>query len=281
MTGDLPGVPAIWHSPVGDLVVSTHHPLPDTIAAHPLYSQNLPRLVTVVETKYPRPGLIDIGANIGDTARFVRAVSDTPMLCVEGNWHYLPFLRRNLQGLAGVEIEESFVGDADQKRVWSVTTSNGTALLSAASTVSAHVATKRLDDVLTRRTRFRHAKILKSDTDGFEARVVRGAFRYITDTKPLVFLEYDRRLLEEHGDHGLQMLSGLVRMGYTNVLVYDAFGALLMGVDLSQWSILEQLHAYAGPGTAIPYFDLALFHAQDSDLYLNCLASEQVFFASM
>ena len=66
--------------------------------AYPQYSQNLPRLVGLVASKYPRPGLIDVGANIGDTVRFVRAVDDTPVLCIEGNEDYTPFCAGTSRG---------------------------------------------------------------------------------------------------------------------------------------------------------------------------------------
>lgn len=281
-TGSLPGVPAIWHSPVGDLVVSTDHPLPGTLAAHPHYSQNLARLVGLVAAKYPRPGLIDVGANIGDTARFVRALDDTPILCVEGNEDYVPFLRRNVTGMPDIEIEECFVGDAERDDGWSIVTQDGTGRLCDDGLLSTRrrTTTRRLDDVLATRGRFSRAKVLKSDTDGFEAKVVRGARRYLSEARPIVFLEYDPRLLGEYGDDGLEMLLEFRRAGYDGALVYDAFGNLLVGLRLDDWGIVEQLHEYLGQSTPIPYFDVALFHADDGDLFSVCLDRERAFFAA-
>lgn len=282
MTGSLPGVPAIWHSPVGDLVVSTDHPLPGTLAAHPHYSQNLPRLVGLVATRYPRPGLIDVGANIGDTARFVRARADTPVLCIEGNEDYVPFLCRNVAGMPDVQVEECFLGDGDRDEGWSVVSQEGTGHLCGESRGSSRrrTTTRTLDDVLAARAPFSRAKVFKSDTDGFDAKVLRGARGYLSEARPIVFLEYDRRLLEAHGDDGLEMLLGLRRAGYDGALIYDAFGILLVGLTLDDWGIVEQLHDYLGQQTPIPYFDVALFHADDSDLFSICLESERAFFAS-
>ena len=281
-TGSLPGVPAIWHSGVGDLVVSTDHPLPHTLATHPLYSQNLPRLVSLVATKYPQPGLIDVGANIGDTALFVRAVTDTPVLCIEGNRDYIPFLRRNVAGVPDVQLEECFLGDDDRQHLWSVVSHNGTGRLSARSSASSarHTPTRTLDDVLAVRSRLLHAKVLKSDTDGFEAKVVRGAHRYLSQARPMVFLEYDPQLLAEHGDDGLEMLVELRNMGYCAALVYDAYGILLLGLPLDEWMIVEQLHDYLRQPTPIPYFDVALFHMNDRDLFSVCLERERAFYAA-
>ncbi len=281
MTDSLPGVPAIWHSPVGDLVVSKNHPLPGTMMAYPQYSQNLPRLVGLVATKYPRPGLIGVGANIGDTVRFVRAVDDTPVLCIEGNEDYTPFLRRNVAGMPDVRIEECFLGEGDQDEGWRAVSLEGTGRLSGAGHGPSRrrTVTRTLDDVLAGRAPFSRAKVFKSDTDGFEAKVLRGARGYLSEAKPIVFLEYDRQLLEVQGDDGLEMLLGLRRAGYDGALVYDAFGFLLVGLTLGNWGFVEQLHDYLGQKTPIPYYDVALFHADDSDLFSTCLESERALYA--
>ena len=65
----------------------------------------------------------------------------------------------------------------------------------------------------------------------------------------------------------------------TAPLVYDAFGFLLVGLTLGDWGFVEQLHDYLGQKTPIPYYDVALFHDDDSDLFSTCLESERAFYA--
>lgn len=279
-SGSLPGVPTIWNSPVGAMVVTFNHDLPNTLAVHPLYSQNLPRLAEYVLTKYSDLTLIDVGANIGDTARFLRAQLDIPILCVEGSQEYLPYLLENTAGMSDVEIETSFLGEAAPAAGLELVSHKGTARLSAEASAEspAEVSLRTLDDVLTSHPRFAGCKLLKTDTDGFDAKVLRGATKLLEGAKPLVFTEYDPIFLSEQGDSGLGMLSDLRSLGYAHALVYDAYGYLVMGLSLDDWELIEQLDEYVTPRVPLPYFDLALFHSEDADLFELCMKREKEFF---
>jgi len=262
------------------MVVTFNHDLPNTLAVYPQYSQNLPRLAEYALAKYPDLTLIDVGANIGDTARFVRAQLDIPILCVEGSEEYLPYLRENTAGMSDVEIEASFLGEATPAAGLELVSHKGTARLSAeaAADASSQVSLRTLDEVLAAHVRFSNSKLLKSDTDGFDAKILRGATKLLETVRPLVFIEYDPIFLSEQGDDALEMLSDLRDLGYAHALVYDAYGYLVMGLSLDDWGVVSQLSEYVAPRIPIPYFDLALFHSEDADLFEQCLAREQAFF---
>src|SRR5439155_22784770 len=51
----------------------------------------------------------DVGANVGDTAAAIRAHSDVPILCVEGDDRFFALLERNAPALAPIELEHAFV----------------------------------------------------------------------------------------------------------------------------------------------------------------------------
>jgi hypothetical protein len=59
---------------------------------YPDYSENIGRISGAVEKKYPNRGVIDIGANVVDTAAIVRSHSSLPILCIEGSAYYFEFL---------------------------------------------------------------------------------------------------------------------------------------------------------------------------------------------
>ena len=62
----------------------------------------------------------------------------------------------------------------------------------------------RLDDLVAERDRFSAPALLKSDTDGFEDQVLRGATSVLSHG-PVLFLEYDPRLLRAAGSDGLEI----------------------------------------------------------------------------
>jgi FkbM family methyltransferase len=249
------------------------------MALYPEYSQNLPRLVSVASTKYPDLRLIDVGANVGDTAWFVRAVSGAPILCVEGNPDFFTYLRQNTRNLQGVEIEESFLGD-DESSDYALISKEGTARLAAAPPIPGvgAIRTRPLDDVLADHQAFSSAKVLKSDTDGFEGSVLRGASVLLQEAKPIIFVEFDPALFDRQGQTSMGFIQQMTDLGYSRALVYDAFGYLMFGLSLDQRDVLEGLVAYLRHKKGLPYVDLAVFHECDRDLYSTCLAQEKVYY---
>src|SRR5690242_14860117 len=68
------------------------HRLPDYAAAVPAYGQNVVRLAEALGGDHTLP-VVDVGANIGDTALQVLHRVDARVLCVEGDPHWLTWLR--------------------------------------------------------------------------------------------------------------------------------------------------------------------------------------------
>src|ERR1700750_901372 len=56
----------------------------------------LGRLTTLVKKKFSFLAVVDIGANVGDTACIIKTAEEVPILCIEGDEYIFGFLQRNM-----------------------------------------------------------------------------------------------------------------------------------------------------------------------------------------
>ena len=131
---------------------------------------------------------------------------------------------------------------------------------------------------------FKSAKVLKTDTDGFDLMILRGGLNYIAKTSPVLFFEYSRTLLEGLGDDGLGTLNLLETMGYETAIFYDNFGRFILSTELKNKHIIEQLHFYMSEEpkkSAVPFYDICLFHQHDKQLAQEFIKEEMTFFKTV
>jgi FkbM family methyltransferase len=260
------------------LAANESHPLEEYLADFPLYSQNLPRIASYLHTKYPEMEIVDVGANIGDTAALLRAAGiDDTIHAVEGVDEYYRLLVRNAKVLGDVRPYRVFLGESSTARPVAVLAAAGTAKLGTGDTtietvkLSAFVAEHAIAGV----------RLLKLDTDGLDLAIIRGGLDWIADQQPVLFFEYDQVDLRAAGDDGLSTLQVLRRVGYDSILYYDNFGRFLCATSLANEGQLRQLHAYiAAHQGAFPYYDVCVFHSRDADLSAHVIEKEEAFFAS-
>ena len=265
------------------LVMPLSHDLPLYLARFPLYSGNLARLASACADVYPDLAVVDVGANVGDSLAFVCRAPVTEVLCVEGDPIYLKFLRTNAAGVGDrVTIAPVLLGATTCEFDAPFVTSQGTGgFRTLSGGVSAALRTATLDDLLADRPLGGRFKLLKSDTDGFEAHVLQGATRSVRRHRPALFLEYHPHLLATNGSDGLQLLKMLRNDSYSGAVVYDNFGDLLVTLRLDDVELLEELHRYFRGRGRRQYLDLALFHAEDDELYESFRKSEHEFYRTL
>ena len=93
-----------------DMVLPWSHRLPDYARTEPLYGQNLPRLAAGLAKHDGRPVVVlDIGANVGDSALQILDAAPGKVLCVEGDRVFLDFLHTNVDDLPDVVIEPALL----------------------------------------------------------------------------------------------------------------------------------------------------------------------------
>jgi FkbM family methyltransferase len=233
------------------------HDLPRYIAAAPRYDTVLPELVKFLLERRDRAQkfvFVDVGANIGDTVRLVSAGTgdaNVSFICIEPDEAYLPFLCSNTAGLPVVVHN----------------------VIAAASTGAANVAFSRiagtssvmkgpearrtvaLDDLLSDIS----IDLIKIDTDGYEAEVLRGLARTLDRSAPLVFIEFSPRHLRRIGKiEPRDVLGQLVSKGYEYGVVYDKFGYPMGLTKLTDQAIRYIVnYCFAVPGF---YMDILVWN---------------------
>jgi FkbM family methyltransferase len=253
------------------------HVIERLLTSHQYYSRNLARLAKYIERKYTTYSIIDVGANIGDTAALVRSAGvNQHIYSIEGEPTYFKMLQTNLEQFENVSAFEAFLGEKDETQTIATEVSLGTARLSQQS--NRQIKVQKLSS-LVETNHITNIKLLKTDTDGFDLKILRGSFDLLSRDKPVLFFEYDATYLEEQGEHGTAIFEQLQQLGYNKVMYYDNFGKLLICITTNDTTQVNQLYNYMRKQEgAFPYYDVAVFHQQDNQLADWIIEQETEFF---
>jgi FkbM family methyltransferase len=262
-----------------ELKMPSEHTLPFVLNTFPIYSRNLPRIVSEIKKKYNPLSIIDIGANIGDTVALILEVCDNiSFYCIEGDPNYLSYLKKNISHIPNINIIETFLSDNNNEINGEIIIKDGTARIINNNSEN-HVNFQTLDNLFSKNALDYSSKILKIDTDGFDMKIIRGGLKFINEVKPIIFFEYDREYLDANNDDGISTIEKLNQIGYRYAMFYDNYGRLLLCVNLNNIGIIKQLDLYIkGKKGAFEYFDICLFHDEDIDLYETIKEKENHFF---
>lgn len=265
--------------------INGNHQLP-MYMRNPYYSTNLPRLAAKLQEKYANLTMLDVGANVGDTVAFVRSKSYFPIVCLEGDEDFFQLLQKNLANFQDVYAFRRVLGEKSGKAAGVLKKNEGsfeTARIqnqgAAGSTGSLNLVT--LDSFLGEEPKFKNAKLLKTDTDGYDLKIIRGGLGYIEAAKPVLFFEYDTVFLAEQHEDGLATLKILESLGYRDAMFYDNSGRFLLSADLSDHRQIAQLHNLIDRNyrTPFPFYDIVLFHQEDKDVAQAFIEDEVRFFS--
>jgi FkbM family methyltransferase len=257
------------------------HELPFYRRVYPYYSENLGRIAAGLSAKYGAFAVIDIGANIGDSAAILHAHVPVPVLCIEGEPRFADLLAFNLARLQPQPaIERCFVGGATEH--FSVVVHDGTAELVHRDSRHGHaMQTRPLQQVLEQHPSFMNSRLLKIDTDGMDISILNDALPWISHTKPVLFFEYDPDLQRTHQAEGLELLRRLKTAGYSLVLVYENTGDYMFSAALGDDLLFTELHDFFSGRHSKRYCDLCIFHSEDNDVGEKIRSSEINFFRTV
>lgn len=245
-----------------------------------LYDWPLGEIARLVQTKYPAATVVDIGANIGDSAAILCRHGDLPILCIEGSPIFLSYLRRNLPRLPhSIEIAACLLGPASgtvPRRT--LLESGGTARIDPASGLGAAedpsqaLLVRTLGDVLQEHRRFITPRLIKIDTDGGDFAIILSSMDVIDACHPVLFFEYSLAERKDSLKESIAAISRLVDAGYRQFFVYDNFGNFLQIVSDNAANVFRDMNRYLMShliaGRQIYYFDVCAFAAADEDLAL-------------
>jgi FkbM family methyltransferase len=215
------------------LDMNLSHKFPICYTKYKKSDRLLPELCSALKNTENKMKLIDIGANIGDTAALVDKNASGDILCVEGTSEFLPLLHINTGRLKNCRVQIADVFCSDENKTTSCykkeLSTDGTAKLIRTDAEEQEAILASLDKLTEDFSYFRDANILKIDTDGFEIPVIRGGIKFLTNAKPIIFFEFfpsDFINFSKNESAEEAIFPVLHNIGYKKALFYDNYGNL-------------------------------------------------------
>ena len=218
-----------------DLYLPWSHRLPDYAWSTPTYGQNLGDLAGELGKDPAATPLrvVDVGANIGDSALQILARTPARVLCVEGDPYWAAYLDRNVGGVADVTVVECFLTTPDMP--WSgaspVRTTGTTTHF--VEDVSSAVVSISVPELRARYPEFDAVRLIKSDTDGLDVSLVPELITTWRDCSPVVFFEFDPGLSRDAGFDADLLWPRLAELGYTRAAAWDNAGRPIGQFDVA------------------------------------------------
>jgi FkbM family methyltransferase len=235
------------------------HNLPRILADLPDYGRNVAELVRALQA--PEPIVIDVGANIGDTALLLaRFAPGARVLCIEGDEQFLPFLTSNTSQIPNVTIAQAILSDRNAAIKGRFASHQGTAHLVLEEAGGAF-ETRTLDDLLRDYPRFSRPDVIKIDTDGFDAPIMRGARDVLASSRPVLFYEWDPHSYEVAGENDFSHAELLMELGFDWFMIFSNRGELLLRIRRPGREVWASLARFARARRPVDgwYYDVAAF----------------------
>lgn len=248
-----------------EILLPLSHDLPRYVEQYPYYDTVLPNLAKFLlegEGSHRKLFFVDVGANVGDTTRLVSAMigrENITFMCIEADETYLPLLWRNTEGLSVALHNLIAASRTEDRNAAFARDYRGTSSIINGSERRRAVA---LDDLIAGEA----TDIIKIDTDGYEAEVLRGLRLTLERTDPLLFLEYSPRHLVRFGNIEPNILLEMLRaQGYGYGLIYDYRGYPMGFIEFTDQAI-RNLITYC---LSVPGFYADLLLAKERNLLLR------------
>lgn len=243
---------------------------------HPRPLGPLARLTSLVKKKFSFLAVVDIGANVGNTACIIKTAEEVPILCIEGDEYIFGFLQKNIAQFQNVAARKLFLGETTREIRASFEKSGWNLTLKPDETSTRVVNLTSFDDFIVSEPKWQTFKLVKIDAEGFDCSIIRGATNFIRDVHPVIHFEYNRENMDAIGEPGIDTLLLLSGLGYSHVTFHDPWGRFFCSTTLSEQNFIKDLHDYADSVHGrIPYYDITAFHESDSDLAAEFLEIER------
>jgi len=228
------------------ILLKREHLLRDYQSKHRLYDRFLPILCKHLDDL--DHWIIDVGANVGDTAVAVGQVCRNPILCVEGYDEYFNLLKCN--------INSSFVGRERPVTCIKAIVGSGrfSGLLKGDGTSAGLVQGPEQRavslDMLAHEAGVPAGAValIKVDTDGYDGDVILSATEILAKSKPVIFWENYFSTMEQMQDLEA-FYQRLPDSNYRHFWVFDNFGNLMLQecslsslIDLNHYVASQEFH---------------------------------------
>ena len=223
-----------------DLYMPWSHVLPDYARGKSLYGRNL---IELAEAIHRGPSeefrIVDIGANIGDTALLVLNHVDGKALCIEGDEYWARYLHMNVGEDPRVTIEEVMLApsEMDSTGLSVVRHESGSSVFVKDGEKGETTTWVSADDLRERNPDFADVRLIKSDIDGYDPILVPEVARAWSDSRPVLFFEYCPEATHEVAGYDPKLLwDDLAELGYSRLAIWDNTGDPLGQLDVTEAS---------------------------------------------
>lgn len=242
------------------------HPLIKWKSSQPYRDLAIGIIAEFVGQKYPKQKVIDIGANIGDTAAMISSYTNNPLVLVEPSDYFYKILIQNLKVIPNVErVEKVIVSDGNSKvgflREW-----EASAYFEHLDENGYEFPSKKLEEIAESNT-----KLVKIDTDGFDFSIIQTSLEWLSKLQPLLFYENQIRDAKSFNDSN-QTLENLVSIGYKYFIVWDDPGFHLIStsninhlLDVNRY--LFKVWSSNAPHKSIHNYDFLCLPPCDQDIF--------------
>jgi len=254
------------------LLLPFSHDLPIYLSKYENYTKNIHELTLFLSEKLENFKIINVGANIGDTAYFIRKNSTTPILALEPEPQFYEILKVNAERLKDVECINSLLGNKNGNINLNLKISRGNAYLKQDNKNNQKLKLNKLDTLLIKNKYFADSKLLITDTDGYDYFVLMGARSFLKKIKPVIFFEYNPILLNAlKNSSGIKLIQYLSELGYKDLIFYDNFGRFITSTDIKNTELINDLSNYIINNKQIYFYDVCAFHKNDNLIYKQFL----------
>jgi FkbM family methyltransferase len=180
--------------------------------------------------------LIDIGANIGDTAAIMATYSNSPLVLIEPSEIYGQFLRKNIARLPNQTTVHAVMISANKTEQGILVHAGGTARFETVDGAGTQMECKSLADVSAERP-----SMIKIDTDGFDLPILEANLDFLARFQPCLFYENEVKdgRSREAAD---RVITSLHDIGYRHFALFDDSGLHI--ISTTEPAILYSLNAY-------------------------------------
>ena len=220
-----------------------------------------------IGSKYPTGTMLDIGANVGDTAALIATYARNKIILVEASEYFLGFLQRNVSAFANdVVVKQVLVSDGSlisgHFHHWA-----GTASFVEQEQGSLKIQSERLQDLADETTCF-----IKTDTDGDDFGILMDSLSWLAVVRPAILFENQIRSVEDL-ESANQLYLELQKIGYSYFIVWDDPGFHI--ISTSSFEALADLNRYLlkvsqNEGRkSISNYDVLCLHSRDEDIFVR------------
>jgi FkbM family methyltransferase len=216
--------------------------------------------------KYPRHSIIDIGANIGDTAPRIALHTDNDMMLVEPSPFYAKLLRINISKIPRrIQVIEALVGSG-KPLIGELNHWGGTAYFHETSDADVpQLPTLTLADISDQPVCF-----IKIDTDGHDFSIILNNLGWLRQYQPALLFEDAIRNSHEL-EQAQKTVEALATAGYTHFIIWDDPGYFI--TSTTDPDVLRDLNKYLALTFENDHqrrlwnFDVLCLAGKDEDIY--------------